>query len=60
MQVARTSDLGAEFSYQPPASCGCAFESAQGGTLSACVACRVDQDCNSAQPKCEFGYCEVQ
>jgi hypothetical protein len=60
MQVARATDLGAEMSYQPPAGCGCAFESTHGATLSGCLGCRVDGDCTSALPKCRFGYCEAE
>lgn len=60
MQVARSSDFGTEMSYQPAVPCGCAFESIRGATLSACPTCRADSDCNTAVPRCRFGYCEVQ
>jgi hypothetical protein len=63
MQVLRTSELGAEASYQPPLGCGCHFESLTGGgrTLSSyCATCDGDSDCTGAYPHCNFGYCEAQ
>jgi hypothetical protein len=65
MQVSRTSELGAEASYQPSVGCGCYFESLTGGgaTLSSyCTTCSVDGDCADAggYPHCNFGYCEAQ
>ncbi len=65
MQVKRTSELGAEASYQPTLGCGCYFESLTGGgnTLSSyCTTCSVDADCAEAggYPHCNFGYCEAQ
>jgi hypothetical protein len=65
MQVKRTSELGAEASYQPALGCGCYFESLTGGgtTLSSyCSTCSVDADCADAggYPHCNFGYCEAQ
>jgi hypothetical protein len=60
MQVTRTEEMGAEASYQPPEPCGCYYESLLGGTLSTCMPCRVDGDCNAGAPRCRYGYCEVQ
>jgi hypothetical protein len=65
MQVQRTSELGAEASYQPALGCGCYFESLTGGgnTLSSyCTTCAVDADCADAggYSHCNFGYCEAQ
>jgi hypothetical protein len=60
MEVTRSSDLGAEMSYQAPEPCGCAFESVRGATLSVCPTCRADTDCIADRPRCRFGYCEVQ
>jgi hypothetical protein len=65
MQVQRTSELGAEASYQPNLGCGCYFESLTGGgaTLSPyCAACNTDADCGEGggYPHCNFGFCEAQ
>lgn len=60
MQVTRTEEMGAEASYQPPEPCGCYYESLLGGTLSTCMPCRIDGDCNTGSPRCRYGYCEVQ
>lgn len=65
MQVSRTSELGAEASYEPPLGCGCYFESLTGGgsTLSSyCTTCQSDVDCGEGggYPHCNFGYCEAQ
>lgn len=60
MNVLRTSELGAESSYQPPLPCRCSYENLVGAPTSSCMACRTDADCNGAQPVCRFGFCEVQ
>jgi ABC-type phosphate transport system substrate-binding protein len=70
MEVVRTSEIGAEASYQPDIPCGCYFESiAAGATVSPyCQPCNVangNADCNpeggtSAYPVCRYGYCEVK
>ena len=47
MQVSRTSEIGVEASYAPPAACSCAFETATGTPLSGhtCTACTTNADC---------------
>jgi hypothetical protein len=60
MQVQRSSEIGPESSYQPPATCSCRFALAATGTLpSSCVACPANA-CTGSTPVCRFGYCEVQ
>jgi hypothetical protein len=67
MQVARTSEIGSETSYQPPVGCGCFYESQPhggAGNLSAycnTTLCTSNTDCTvPAYPHCNFGYCEAQ
>jgi hypothetical protein len=64
MQVSRTTEVGAEASYQPTNACGCYFESLTGGgtTLSSyCRTCTTNADCADAgaYSHCNFGYCEA-
>jgi ABC-type phosphate transport system substrate-binding protein len=65
MQVKRTSEIGAEASYQPMMACGCYYESliGAGTTVSSyCKTCTTAAtDCtDKAYPACNFGYCEAQ
>ncbi len=60
MQVVRATDGDAEASYQPPAPCGCYFESALGATTSLCATCGTDADCTGNGGTCRYGYCEVR
>jgi hypothetical protein len=66
MQVQRTSEIGAEASYQPNIGCGCFYESqphgGAGSLSSYCVACpNGKSDCvDKNYPACNFGYCEAQ
>jgi hypothetical protein len=65
MQVSRTTEVGAEASYQPTNACGCYFESLTGGgtTLSSyCQTCTSDGDCADAgaYTHCNYGYCEAK
>jgi hypothetical protein len=68
MQVERTSEIGAEASYQPPIGCGCFYENQPhggAGSLSSycvtCTAATVKSDCKDPNfPVCNFGYCEAQ
>ena len=64
MQVMRTSEVGAEASYQPKMACGCYYESiiGNGTTFSSyCTTCKASTDCKvAAYPACNFGYCEAQ
>ena len=61
MQVIRTSEIGAEASYQPDEPCGCYYESLKGTPVSTCTACpNGDSDCSAPTPTCRFGFCEAQ
>jgi len=65
MQVKRTSEIGAEASYAPPAACSCAFEVATGMAVTghictACTAANAATTCPGATPACHFGYCEAE
>jgi hypothetical protein len=65
MQVSRSTEVGAEASYQPTGACGCYFESLTGGgtTLSSyCQTCSGDSDCADAGAftHCNYGYCEAK
>ena len=65
MQVQRTSEIGPEASYAPPAACSCRFENATGvavagHTCTACTAANASTTCTGATPKCRFGYCEAE
>jgi hypothetical protein len=68
MEVMRTSEIGAEASYQPPEPCGCHFEfTAIGKTVSPyCQTCATNDDCKNPDggttyyPVCRFGYCEAR
>jgi hypothetical protein len=69
MQVMRTSEIGAEASYQPPEGCGCLYESlphgGAGNTSSYCQTCTKASEKTDCTVKpyttCnDFGYCEVQ
>jgi hypothetical protein len=62
MQVERTSEIGAEASYQSPEPCGCYFESVLGATVAghSCTTCTTNAQCSGATPTCRYGFCEVQ
>jgi hypothetical protein len=64
MQVSRTTEVGPEASYLPPAVCSCRYTKAALGTApSSCVACTAANaatTCTGATTACRFGYCEVQ
>jgi hypothetical protein len=66
MQVSRSSEIGAEASYQPPQGCGCYYESQTPGNTAHmpfstyCTACTSNSDCTPSYPTCNFGFCEVQ
>jgi hypothetical protein len=70
MQVSRAAEVspvtgGGMASYQPPAGCGCFYETLKNGGSpysKYCKSCSADTDC-AATPsysKCHFGYCEAQ
>jgi hypothetical protein len=63
MQVSRTSEIGPEASYVPPAACSCAYETATGTPLSGhtCNACTTNADCTAtpSTPTCHFSFCEA-
>ena len=61
MKVARTSEIGAEMSFQPDVPCGCYFESQTGGASASCKTCTMDTDCTAApNTHCRYGYCEAK
>jgi hypothetical protein len=61
MQVSRTTEIGPEASYAPPAACICRFEQSAGTpTGHSCTQCTADTGCSGATPKCHFGYCEAE
>jgi hypothetical protein len=63
MKVQRTSEDGAEASYQPPAPCGCRFMAAATGSAPGCTPCGTADGgttCSGATPVCRFNYCEAQ
>jgi hypothetical protein len=63
MQVSRTTEIGPEASYAPPAACSCRFEMAAAGSPVAghtCTACTSDLGCSGSTPACNFGYCEAE
>jgi ABC-type phosphate transport system substrate-binding protein len=64
MQVTRSSEIGPEASYAPPAACSCAFEEAAGSVVAGhtCTACTGTGAgvCTGATPACHFGYCEAE
>lgn len=64
MQVSRTTEVGPESSYAPPAACSCAYEqvtsTVPGHTCTACTAANASTVCTGATPKCHFGYCEAE
>jgi hypothetical protein len=64
MQVTRTSEVGPEASYAPPAACSCAFEEASGAVVAGhtCTACTGTGAgvCTGSTPACHFGYCEAE
>jgi hypothetical protein len=73
MEVQRTSEIGAEASFQAPQPCGCRFEAtATGATVSPyCKTCASNDDCKnpdggaSSYPVCRWisggtGFCEAR
>jgi hypothetical protein len=63
MRVTRDEDGGPFMSYMPPRSCECKWLDATGADVpEECGAgCTEDGDCtDSARPKCNYGFCEVQ
>lgn len=60
MHVDRVGDLGALYSYQPEAPCGCYFEAtATGRAPDTCTACASSATCPASAPVCRRGFCEV-
>jgi hypothetical protein len=57
MTVWRDGDLGALYSYAPPAPCGCYFESIANGKTD-CATCKADAECTNGG-KCRQGFCEA-
>jgi hypothetical protein len=60
MKVSRTSEVGPEASFSPPAACGCRFQvAATGAVPTGCTACTASTSCSGSTPVCRFGYCEA-
>lgn len=62
MKVTRDTEMGPLKPYSPPFQCGCYFESklAAGSTPPGCQACISTNDCPTARPACNFGFCEAR
>ena len=58
MRANREGTLGAISSYAPEKPCGCLFQYATEGD-TACESCSDDDDCDAANPKCNYGFCEA-
>ena len=58
MRANREGTLGAISSYAPEKPCGCLFQYATEGD-TACDSCSDDDDCDAANPKCNYGFCEA-
>src|SRR5262249_28089830 len=59
MTVQRSLEGGPLTAYQPPAPCGCFYESTVSGTAPAtCVACSAAAPC-AAGTTCRHGFCEA-
>lgn len=56
MKVTRTGEVG-NFSAQNGFQCGCYFDFKTKGKTS-CKTCSSAEDCTSAAPACNYGYCE--
>jgi hypothetical protein len=57
MKVARTTEMG-DFAVRTGFACGCYFDSKTKGK-SSCQPCITSEDCPSATPSCNYGYCEL-
>lgn len=63
MRVTRDEEAGPFMSYMPARSCECKWLDAIGSDVPAECGdgCENDDDCtDSARPKCNYGFCEVQ
>jgi hypothetical protein len=65
MEVQRTTEVGPESSYAPPAGCSCLFEAANSPVLGhdcTMLTCSSNADCatKTGTPACHFGYCEAE
>jgi ABC-type phosphate transport system substrate-binding protein len=61
MKVSRTSEVGAEASFQPDEMCGCYYDfKAAGAAPASCKTCTDDSGCSGSTPKCHYGYCEAK
>ncbi len=58
MKVKRTEEMGPLSPFSTDASCGCYFDKKANGATS-CKPCAGPGDCPSAQPACNYGYCEA-
>jgi hypothetical protein len=56
MKVARTTEVG-NFTAQTGFQCGCYFDFKTKNKTS-CQTCKSAEDCSSAAPACNYGYCE--
>jgi hypothetical protein len=64
MYVKRTSEIGPEASYAPPAACSCRYEMASsvvaGHVCTTCTAANAATTCTGSTPACHYGYCEAE
>jgi hypothetical protein len=56
IKVARTAEVG-NFAAQTGFQCGCYFDFKTKNKTS-CQTCKSAEDCSSAAPACNYGYCE--
>ena len=57
MKVQRNQEMG-DFTVRTGFSCGCYFDFKTKGKTS-CSQCTTSEDCPSAAPACNYGYCEL-
>ena len=51
----RTRDFATRTAFQ----CGCYFDFKTKDGKTSCKSCRTSEDCPSATPACNYGYCEA-
>jgi hypothetical protein len=57
MKVKRSGEVSNLSLYDPPAPCGCFFDSLVGTPSASCTACTMDAQCGAG--KCRHGFCEA-
>ncbi len=58
MTVQRTGEVGDLSLFDPPAPCGCFFDSLVGTPAASCTTCTTDASCGGTK-KCRHGFCEA-